>query len=101
MWWPQKKMNLMPTFSSMHLLMGMYTFIFLPHDTRTVGLDYDDISNVSSLLSDAYRNSRRVERENKIDYVSFYAISCVYLWSPHKAYPVVLASFTWLITLSS
>ncbi|GKE70391.1 Appr-1-p processing, partial [Tanacetum coccineum] len=46
------------------------------HVIHTVGPDYADNINVSSLLSDAYRNSLRVARENNINYVSFPAISC-------------------------
>nr|GFA08726.1 appr-1-p processing [Tanacetum cinerariifolium] len=33
-------------------------------------------SNVAALLSNAYRNSLRVARENNIQYVAFPAISC-------------------------
>ncbi|GJZ48409.1 Appr-1-p processing enzyme family protein [Tanacetum coccineum] len=93
------------------------------HVNQAVGPDYDDNSNVSSLLSDAYRNSPRVARENNINYVSFCGISCVYLRdttivytalpllkaayfdpkvdkaeSPREAYSVELA--TWKLQLS-
>ncbi|KVI04816.1 uncharacterized protein LOC112524703 [Cynara cardunculus var. scolymus] len=46
------------------------------HVIHTVGPIYDANSNVAAFLSNAYRNSLRVARENNIQYVAFPAISC-------------------------
>lgn len=46
------------------------------HVIHTVGPVYDKSSDVAALLSNAYRNSLRVARENNIQYVAFPAISC-------------------------
>ncbi|KAM0041862.1 putative Macro domain-containing protein [Helianthus debilis subsp. tardiflorus] len=46
------------------------------HAIHTVGPVYDVDSNAPASLSNAYRNSLRVARENNIQYVAFPAISC-------------------------
>ncbi|KAL7589524.1 hypothetical protein Lser_V15G36076 [Lactuca serriola] len=46
------------------------------HVIHTVGPVYDEDGNAAASLSNAYRNSMRVARENNIQYIAFPAISC-------------------------
>ncbi|GKB39080.1 hypothetical protein Tco_0884022 [Tanacetum coccineum] len=52
MWWPQKEMNLKPTFPGVHLLMGMYTFTILPHVVSLyISLQYTNDTNMELFMS--------------------------------------------------